>query len=62
MYEVVIINRRRSRWEWQLCDPKGRVVLGGIERSREAAKYAGERALFYILLIRPQRGSPPRAP
>jgi len=54
MYEVVIINRGRSRWKWQLIDQKGRVVLSGIERSRQAAKYAGERALFFILLINPE--------
>jgi len=34
--------------------PEGRVVLSGIERSRQAAKYAGERALFFILLINPE--------
>jgi len=60
MYEVVIINRRRARWTWQLIDQNGRVVLSGTERSREAAKYAGERALFFDLLIRPQMGDPPQ--
>jgi hypothetical protein len=53
MLEVVINNRRRSRWEWQLCDHQGTVILGGVENSRAAAKYAGERALFFLLLNRP---------
>jgi len=43
-----------------LIDQNGRVVLSGTERSREAAKYAGERALFFNLLIRPQMGDPPQ--
>jgi hypothetical protein len=53
MFEVVIINRRPFRWEWQLCDREGKVILGGLEKSRAAAKYAGERALFLLLLNRP---------
>jgi hypothetical protein len=55
MFEVVIVNRSRSKWEWQLRDQKGRVILGGVEKTRQAAKYAGERALFFILLMRPDK-------
>jgi hypothetical protein len=59
MFEVVIIDRGPSKWEWQLCHRNGGVVLGGVEKTRKAAKYAGERALFFILLIRPDIHDPP---
>ena len=52
MFEVVI-HRRHSKWEWQLCDRQGNVILGGTEKTREAARYAGDRALFFVLLIGP---------
>lgn len=52
MFEVVIRNHSPIKWEWQLCDRDGYVVLRGLEKTRAAAKYRGECALFHTLLIR----------
>jgi hypothetical protein len=49
MFEVVIINRRPSNWEWQVCDRTGKVFMHGWEKTRTAANYKGERALFLLL-------------
>jgi hypothetical protein len=53
MFEVVIRNLSPIKWEWQLRDHDGNVLSRGLEKSRAAAKYQGERALFQHLLIRP---------
>jgi hypothetical protein len=52
MFEVVIRNHSAIKWEWQLCDHDGNVLLRGLEKTRAAAKYKGECALFHVLLIR----------
>jgi hypothetical protein len=50
MFEVVLRRRGRTRWQWQVCDRAGRVIMQGFEESRPAAQYRGERALFLLLL------------
>ena len=50
MFEVVLRKRGRTRWQWQVCDRAGKVIMEGFEDSRPAAKYRGERALFLLLL------------
>lgn len=50
MFEVVLRRRGRTRWQWQVCDRAGRVIMQGFEDSRPAARYRGERALFLLLL------------
>jgi len=50
MFEVVLRRRGRTRWQWQVCDRAGKVIMDGFEDSRAAAKYRGERALFLLLL------------
>ncbi len=60
MFEVVIRNQSPIKWEWELHDHDGHVVLRGFEKTRMAAKYKGERALFQLLLIRPTSDQPDR--
>ena len=60
MFEVIVDKRSQSRWDWRVCDRAGRTVMSGRERTRNDAKYRGERALFQLLLqYRPKLQSPP---
>ena len=49
MFEVVLTRRKRVGWRWQVCDQSGKVFADGFERTRPAAKYHGERSLFFLL-------------
>ena len=49
MFEVVIINRSPNRWEWLVYNRDGIPIMQGWGRTRAAAKYQGERALFILL-------------
>jgi hypothetical protein len=49
MFEVVIVRRSPMRWEWRVCDRKGAILMHGSERTRRAARYEGDRALFLLL-------------
>ena len=49
MFEVEIIKRRPTKWEWRVRDTKGTILMHGVETSRRAAKYRGDRALFMLL-------------
>ena len=49
MFEVVIINRSPNRREWLVYNRDGIPIVEGWERTRAAAKYQGERALFMLL-------------
>src|ERR1700730_15317596 len=42
MFEVMIIKRGRSRWEWRVCDRDGAILIHGWESTRRAAKYRGD--------------------
>jgi hypothetical protein len=50
MFEVTLRKRRRTRWQWRVCDSAGREIMQGWELSRAEARYKGERALFLLLL------------
>ena len=50
MFEVALRKRGRTRWQWQVCDRAGKVIMQGFDDSRPAAKYRGERALLLLLL------------
>ena len=41
--------KRRRAWEWQLRGQSGILIMGGREKSRQAARYQGYRALFMLL-------------
>jgi hypothetical protein len=49
MFEVTIIKRTQTKWEWRVYDGKGTIRKHGWERARRVAKYRGERALFLLL-------------
>ncbi len=49
MFEVILTRRKRFGWRWQVCDRSGKIFAAGFERTRPAAKYHGERALFFLL-------------
>ena len=49
MFEVILTRRKRFGWRWQVCDQSGKIFADGFERTRPAAKYHGERALFFLL-------------
>lgn len=49
MFDVAIIKCRPTKWEWQVRDREGTILMRGWETSRRAAKYRGDRALFLLL-------------
>lgn len=61
MFEVVIIQRGPTRWEWQVWNCDGVQMMRGREKTRAEARYQGNRALFRLLaigwrpMIRPKR-------
>ena len=54
MFDVTISKRGRSRWEWRVCDPSGKIIMHGGEKSRSMARYESARALFLLLLASPR--------
>lgn len=54
-FEVSLAPRKRSAWAWSVCSSHGVVLMQGRERSRPAARYQAERALFLLLLTAPYR-------
>jgi len=51
----IALSRRGKAWKWCVCTIEGNVVMGGSERSRSAARYNANRALFLLLLTAPYR-------
>ena len=49
MFEMVIIEHRPTKWKWQVCNLEGTPIMSGWEKTREAARYQGYRALFLLL-------------
>jgi hypothetical protein len=49
MFDVLIIERDQSRWEWRVCHRDGTTIMNGFESTRRAAKHSGDRALFTLL-------------
>jgi hypothetical protein len=52
--EVFLIDRRGSGWKWQVRDQFGNTFMAGREKTRQAARYASNRALFQLLAIDPK--------
>ena len=46
----IALTRRGRAWKWCVCTIEGNVVMLGSERSRPAARYNANRALFLLLL------------
>jgi hypothetical protein len=53
VFDVVFKKSGRKTWRWWVRSTEGRVVMGGSESSRAAAKYRAYRALFLLLLSAP---------
>jgi hypothetical protein len=51
----VVLERRGRKWNWRVRTSTGDVLLQGSERSRPAANYKADRALFLLLLSAPYR-------
>jgi hypothetical protein len=49
MLEVLITERRPTKWEWRVCDRQGLTILNGFGTTRRGATYRGNRALFHLL-------------
>jgi hypothetical protein len=51
MLKVIITECGGSptEWEWRVCDAAGQPLRIGWQRSRNAAKQEGERALFRLI-------------
>ena len=49
MFDLVLTYRRR-KWEWQVSERLGDVILHGWESTRAEAKYQAERGLFLLLM------------
>lgn len=49
MFDVKIFGRTPARWEWQVCNGKGAIVIQGWEPTRQEANYKANRALFLLL-------------
>jgi hypothetical protein len=54
MLEVVVIDRHRRGYEWRVRDQSGNTLMAGREKTRQAVKYAGHRALFQLLATNPK--------
>jgi hypothetical protein len=48
-FEFFVTQRSRC-WKWRLYDSAGNVLMEGREKSRPAARYRAERALFLLLV------------
>jgi len=46
-----LVDRARKGWDWQVYDEPGVVLAHGRQRTRTAARYQAERALFQLLAI-----------
>jgi hypothetical protein len=50
MFDVTIF-RLPERWEWQVCNRKGAIVMQAWEQTLKEAKYKANRALFLLLSV-----------
>src|SRR6516164_1402293 len=49
----VTVRRRGRAWRWSVSTTEGAVVMDGSERSRAAAAYQANRAIFLLLSTAP---------
>jgi hypothetical protein len=48
LLEVVVIERDRTSWEWQV-ESNGKLLVCGFEKTQLEARFAGNDAMFLIL-------------
>ena len=46
MFEVVIIERGLTHWEWQVCNSDGVEIMRGREKTRAEARYQATELYF----------------
>ena len=46
-----LVDRARKGWDWEVFDEPGVVLAHGRQKTRTAARYQAERALFQLLAI-----------
>jgi hypothetical protein len=51
----VVLKQRRRIWLWFVSTTEGDIIIEGSEKSRPAAQYKANRALFQLLLCAPYR-------
>lgn len=44
-----LVDRTRKGWDWEVFDEPGVVLAHGRQKTRPAARYQAERALFQLL-------------
>ena len=49
-YDLSIVRKRR-RWKWEVTSGSGRLLMDGMQPSRENVRYYGYRALFLLLSV-----------
>jgi len=54
MLEVILTDRGRRGWEWQVRDQSGKALVAGREKTRQAAGHEGNQALFQLLATDPK--------
>ena len=50
MFETEV-DYRKGKWEWQVHNRQGKIILQGWENTRAEAKYQSARALFLPLMV-----------
>ena len=58
MFEIVIIQRGPTHWEWEVRNCEGLLIVQGWEKTRAEASYQGNRALFSVLASEPVKHQP----
>ena len=51
----VVLKQRRRIWLWFVSTTEGDIIIEGSGKSRPAAQYKANRALFQLLLCSPYR-------
>jgi hypothetical protein len=51
MLEMKLIDRARKGWDWEVRNQTGALMAHGRQKTRLAARYQAERALFQLLAI-----------
>jgi hypothetical protein len=56
---AVTLKRRGRKWGWSISSNESEIVMLGYERSRSAARYHANKALFQLLCSAHYRSAPP---
>jgi hypothetical protein len=59
LLEVTVTQLEPTRWEWRVCE-RDRLLMMGLETSRETAQLEGDNALFHLLSVDSDTSHPKR--